>query len=83
MILDFVVSYIGEKVLKFFFADNKPKPMVKDGMARREARRAEEKRLEDEKEMNELEEKFKQTNGKVGNVEVKKNGGETMVRKRK
>ncbi|ORY90726.1 hypothetical protein BCR35DRAFT_299290 [Leucosporidium creatinivorum] len=45
MVLDYGGSWIAEIVLKYFFADNQPKPVITRGIERREARRAEEKRL--------------------------------------
>ena len=47
MILDYGGSWIAEIVLKHFFADNQPKPVITRGIERREARRAVEKRLKD------------------------------------
>lgn len=45
MVLDYGGSWIAEIVLKYFFADNQPKPVITRGIERREARRAEEQRL--------------------------------------
>jgi len=45
MILDYGGSWLAEIVLKYFFADNQPKPVITRGTERREARRAEEQRL--------------------------------------
>ena len=56
MILDFGAAWIVDIVLKYFFADNKPKPIITRGIERREARRAAEaqeaeKALEQKKEL--------------------------------
>ncbi len=45
MLLDYVGAWAAEIVLKFLFADNKPKAMITRGIERREARRAAEAQL--------------------------------------
>lgn len=47
MVVDYGGAWIAEIVMKYFFADNKPKPLITRGLERREARRAEEARLKE------------------------------------
>ena len=47
MVVDYGGAWLAEIVLKHLFADNQPKPIITKGIERREARRAEEKRLKD------------------------------------
>ena len=42
MVLDYGGAWLAEIVLKYFFADNQPKPLITRGIETREARRAKE-----------------------------------------
>lgn len=58
MVVDYGGAWIAEIVMKYLFADNKPKPLITRGLERREARRAEEARLKEIEEEKAEEEKF-------------------------
>ncbi|KAM0749614.1 hypothetical protein T439DRAFT_314935 [Meredithblackwellia eburnea MCA 4105] len=47
MVLDYGGAWLAEIVLKYLFADNQPKAMITRGSERREARRAEERKLKE------------------------------------
>lgn len=45
MVLDYGGAWLAEIVMKYFFADNQSKPIITQGIERREARRIEEGRV--------------------------------------
>lgn len=50
MVIDYGGAWIAEIVMKYFFSDHHPKPIITKGVERREARRAIQlKEAEDEK----------------------------------